>query len=190
MALRGRDIFNKYKPILLFLSKLIKIFPLKLRVKFFVHCRHKTGLVGIGKRYILLKSIAKKCGDNVSIHPDCYIHFPERLEIGDNVSIHPMCYIDAAGGLSIGDDVSIAHAVTIMTSSHHFDKHDVPIKDQTFYVMKTEIGDNVWIGAKATILCGNNIGSGSVIGAASVVTHPIEENTVNVGIPARVIKER
>lgn len=190
MALRGRDIFNKYKPILLFLSKVVKILPLKLRIKLFVHCRNKKGLLGIGKRYILLKSIAKKIGDNVSIHPDCYILFPEKLEIGDNVSIHPMCYIDAVGGLSIGNDVSIAHAVTIMTSSHHFDRHDIPIKDQAYDVAKTEIGNNVWIGAKVTILCGNNIGSGTVIGAGAIVTHDVENNTVNVGAPARVIKER
>jgi maltose O-acetyltransferase len=48
----------------------------------------------------------------------------------------------------------------------------------------------VWIGAKAIILSGNNIGSGSVIGAGAIVTHDIQENTVNVGAPARVIKER
>ena len=60
MALRGRDIFNKYKPILLFLSKVVKVLPLKLRIKLFVYCRNKKGLIGIGKRYILLKSIAKK----------------------------------------------------------------------------------------------------------------------------------
>ena len=190
MALRGRDIFDKYKPILLLLSKMVKVLPMKLRIKLFVHYRNKKGLIGIGTRYVLLKSIAKKIGDNVSIHPDCYILFPEKLEIGDNVSIHPMCYIDAVGGLSIGDDVSIAHAVTIMTSSHHFDRHDIPIKDQSYDVAKTEIGDNVWIGAKATILCGNNIGAGAVIGAGAIVTHSVDADTVNAGVPAKVIKER
>ena len=190
MALRGRDKFAKVKPLLNVLSLFYSIFPMKIRKILFERYRNTKGLKGIAVRYALLKTIAKKCGDNVSIHPDCYIYFPERLEIGDNVSIHPMCYIDACGGVTIGNDVSIAHAVTIMTSSHHFDKHDIPIKDQTFDVLKTEIGDNVWVGAKATVLCGNNIGSGSVIGAGSVVTHPIKENTVNAGVPARIIKER
>ena len=55
---------------------------------------------------------------------------------------------------------------------------------------ETEICDNVWIGAKAIILCGNTVGSGSVIGAGAIVTHHIKENTVNVGAPARAIKER
>ena len=190
MAVRGREKFAKIKSLLNFISKFYSLFPLKIRKILFEHHRGTKGLKGIAIRYALLKSIAKRCGDNVSIHPNCYIFFPEKLEIGDNVSIHPMCYIDAAGGLSIGNDVSIAHAVTIMTSSHRFDRHDIPIKDQIFDVAKTEIGNDVWIGAKATILCGNNIGSGSVIGAGAIVTHNIQNNTINVGAPARAIKER
>ena len=190
MALRGRDKFSKVKPILNILSKFYSIFPMKIRKKLFEHYRTVKGLKGIGIRYALLKTIAKKCGDNVSIHPDCYLFSPEKLEIGNNVSIHPMCYIEAAGGITIGNDVSIAHAVTIMTSSHNFNQKDIPIKDQQCSIEKTIIGDNVWIGAKATILCGCNIGSGSVIGATSVVTKSTQENTVNVGVPARRIKER
>ena len=190
MALHGREKFSKVKPFLKVFSCICSLFPIKIRKILFEHYRKTKGLKGIAIRYVLLKSIAKKCGDNVSIHPDCYIFFPEKLEIGDNVSIHPMCYIDAVSGISIGNNVSIAHAVTIMSSSHRFDRYDVPIKYQGFDMSRTEIGDNVWVGAKATILCGNNIGSGSVIGAGSVVTHPIKENTVNAGVPAKVIKER
>lgn len=190
MANRGRNKFSKVKPILNFMVFLFSLFPMKIRKILFEHYRKTKGLKGIAIRYSLLKAIAKKCGDNVSIHPDCYILSPEKLEIGDNVSIHPMSYIDAVGGLSIGNDVSIAHAVTIMTSSHHFDRHDIPIKDQSYDVAKTEIGNDVWIGAKVTILCGNSIGTGSVIGAGAIVTHNVDANTVNIGVPARAIKER
>lgn len=190
MAERGRDKFLKIKPFLNILSNYYSLFPLKVRKMFLERHRRTRGLKGIGIRYALLKAICKKCGDNVSVHPDCYIFFPEKLEIGNNVSIHPMCYINAVGGISIGNDVSIAHAVTIMTSSHRFDRHDIPIKDQSYDVAKTEIGDDVWIGAKATLLCGNNIGSGSVVGAGAIVTHDILDNTVNIGAPARVLKER
>ena len=187
---RGREKFSKFKPLLNFLFCLYRLFPTKVR-KWLLECHRNTkGLKGIGIRYALLKSIAKTCGDNVSIHPGCYIFFPENMEIGNNVSIHPMCYLDAIGGLSIGNDVSIAHNVTMMTSSHRFDRHDMPIKDQGVEVKKIEIGNNVWIGAKVTVLCGNNIGSGAVVGAGAVVTQNIAENTVNVGVPAKVIKER
>ena len=188
MAVRGREKFSKIKPILNCAATLYSIFPFRVRKMLFEHYRNTKGLKGIAIRYILLKTIAKKVGDNVSIHPGCYIFFPENLELGDNVSIHPMCYIDAVGGVTIGNDVSIAHAVTIMSSSHRFDMRDIPIKDQPFIVEKTVVSDNVWIGAKVTVLCGKTIGSGSVVGASSVITKDVTPHTIVAGVPAKVIK--
>ncbi|MFW5525562.1 MAG: DapH/DapD/GlmU-related protein [Prevotella sp.] len=54
---------------------------------------------------------------------------------------------------------------------------------------KIVIGDNVWIGDKATVLAGVHIGEGVVIGANSVVTHDIPPYCVAVGNPATVIKK-
>jgi acetyltransferase-like isoleucine patch superfamily enzyme len=50
------------------------------------------------------------------------------------------------------------------------------------------VGNNVWVGAKATILQGVRIGDNAVIGANAVVTRDVPANTVAVGIPARVIR--
>ena len=49
------------------------------------------------------------------------------------------------------------------------------------------IEDNVLIGANATILSGVHIGANAIIGAGSVVTKDVLENTTVVGIPARVV---
>ena len=49
------------------------------------------------------------------------------------------------------------------------------------------VGDNVFIGTGATILKGVTIGHNVIIGAKSVVTHDIPDNSVAVGTPARVI---
>ena len=152
--------------------------------------RRTKGHKGLVLRYALLKTLARSCGDNISIHPDVYLFSVNQLKIGNNVSIHPMCYIDATGGIDIGNDVSIAHASTILSTTHTFDELDMPIKDQAVEKRKTIIEDNVWIGAKSTILCGNTVYSGSVIAAGAVVTHDIPMNTIVAGVPARVIKER
>lgn len=50
-----------------------------------------------------------------------------------------------------------------------------------------EIVDNVFIGADSKILSNVRIGPNAVIGAGSIVTHDIPENSVAVGIPAKVI---
>ena len=54
---------------------------------------------------------------------------------------------------------------------------------------KVVIGENVWIGDKATILPGVSIGDGSVIGANAVVTKDVPPYSVVVGNPARIINK-
>ncbi len=152
--------------------------------------RKTTGHKGLVIRYALVKTLAKSCGDNVSIHPDVYLFSVAQLTLGNNVSIHPMCYIDAAGEICIGNDVSIAHATTVLSTTHTFGDPDVPIKDQPIEKHKTVIEDNVWIGAKATVLCGNTVHSGAVVAAGAVVTRDVPANSIVGGVPAKVIKER
>lgn len=50
------------------------------------------------------------------------------------------------------------------------------------------LGDNVYIGNNTIILPGVNIGNNVVIGAGAIVTRDIPDNSVVVGVPARVIK--
>ncbi|MGM0853978.1 MAG: acyltransferase [Bacillota bacterium] len=187
---RGREKFNRYKPIISMLASICNLFPVAVRQKLFVLFRMTTGNKGLVIRYILLKSIAKTCGDNVSIHPGVYIFSPQKISIGDNVSIHPMCYIDAQGEINIGNDVSIAHGVTIMSSTHQYSNLKINIKDQPVDLLTTEINDNVWVGAKVTILAGVKVNSGSVLAAGAVVTNNVEKDTIVGGVPAKKIKDR
>lgn len=50
------------------------------------------------------------------------------------------------------------------------------------------LGSNVYIGTRAIIMGGVKIGNNVIIGAGSIVTHDIPDNSVAVGVPARVIK--
>lgn len=55
---------------------------------------------------------------------------------------------------------------------------------------KVTIGNDVWIGNKATVLSGINIGNGVIIGAGSIVTRDVPDFAVVAGVPARIIKYR
>lgn len=187
---RGRDEFNKYKAIIIFLVKIITLFPISFRKKIFELFRMKNGKIGVLIRYIFLKSLAKSVGDNVMIAPGVYLFNIENISIGSNVSIHPMCYIEAKGEIEIGNDVSIAHGVTIMSETHVFEKVHTPIKDQGMHYAKTIIESDVWIGSKATILSGKHIGKSAIIGAGAVVTKDVEKLCIVGGVPAKVIKSR
>lgn len=52
------------------------------------------------------------------------------------------------------------------------------------------IGNDVWIGARVTILGGLKIGDGAVVGAGAVVTKDVPPYTIVGGVPAKIIKMR
>jgi len=92
--------------------------------------------------------------------------------------------IRCKNSITIGYNVAISHDVTIMDS----DAHGI---DYNGYEMTKPvvIGDNVWIGTRATILKGVNIRNGAVVAAGAVVTKDIPENCIVAGVPAKIIKE-
>ena len=191
---RGREQFQKYEGVLNFLASFFGIFPRNFRRCLFEFFQNTKGKKGLAVRYALLKTLAKKCGSNVSVHPGVYLFHPENLTVGNNVSIHPMCYFecgrDESQGLTIGNDVSIAHGVTLMTTTHLYSDPTKPIKDQGTEEKRIVIEDCSWIGAKATVLCGKTVGKGCIVGANSVVTHSLEAMGIYAGAPVRKIGDR
>ena len=189
--IRGRDKFKKLKWAFDFLGVLVKIYPQRLRVKMLMKCCKKgESLLSVGLRYVLLKSVAASCGEAVAVYSNTYLQNPQNLHIGTNVTIQPMTYIEASGGVTIGDDTSIAHGVSIMSETHNTDDKETPFKCQGMTYKPVKIGNDVWVGAKVTIMAGVTIGNKAIIGANSVVTKDIPDYAVAVGAPARIIKYR
>lgn len=144
---------------------------------------------GVILRYYSYRKKFKRCGTNVTIHKNVFIHHPQNIQVGDNVSIHPLCYIDGEGGIEIGSNVSIAHNSTIMSSNHSWSKKEVPIKYCPKTYGRVTIGDDVWIGCGVRVMAGVNIGSRCVIAAGAVVTKDCSPNSLYAGVPARKIKD-
>jgi acetyltransferase-like isoleucine patch superfamily enzyme len=53
-----------------------------------------------------------------------------------------------------------------------------------------EIGNDVWIGARVTVVDGVKIGTGSIIASGAVVTKDVPSYAIVAGVPAKVIRYR
>ncbi len=92
---------------------------------------------------------------------------PELIKIGDNVLLHK-------------GTVIMAHDYASRAFVNKFDDF-IPSHG------RINIGNNVWLGQKVTILKNVTIGNNVIIGYGSVVTHSIPSNSIAVGSPAKVI---
>lgn len=100
---------------------------------------------------------------------------------GDNVNN----YIQANNGISFGSNIELAPGVAIISSNHESNNLRKHKKSEPII-----IGNNVWIGANSTVLPAVIIGDNVIIGANSVVTKNIPSNSVAVGNPCKVIKQK
>ena len=189
-AARGRDEFRRYRSIINILVEFFSLFPEKLRIFALNFSRNINGKKGIAIRYILLKTLAKKCGDNVAILEGVYLKNVNNIKFGSNISIHAMAYVEGAGGIQFGDNVSVANGATLVSTEHNYSDISRPIKEKKKKMAPVIIEDDVWIGSRAVVLSGSRIQKGCIIGAGAVVTKDTEKYSVYVGIPAVKIKDR
>ncbi|MDE7213853.1 MAG: sugar O-acetyltransferase [Anaeroplasmataceae bacterium] len=127
----------------------------------------------------------QKIDESFGLFPPFYTDYGRNITIGKNVFINSGCCFQDQGGIEIKDRVLIGQQVVLATLNHDLiskqraNMHPSPIK----------IGNDVWIGAHATILPGVTIGDGAVIAAGAVVTKNVEANTIVGGVPAKIIKK-
>lgn len=116
------------------------------------------------------ESLGVRMNGNVTIYGTSYFMFsaePYLVTLGDNVFIS----VDASFVCHDGSTLPF--------------RRDIPDLELAGEIV---VGDNVFIGTRALILPGVSIGSNCIIGANSVITKDVPDNTVVAGNPGRVIK--
>jgi len=114
-----------------------------------------------------------KIGSNCNINAQCLIE--NDVLIGNNVTVKSGVQI--WDGITIEDNVHIGPNVTFTNDFRPRSKHN-------FTCLKTLIEENASVGANSTIIGGITIGAYAMIGAGSVVTKNIPNNTLWYGNPA------
>ena len=109
-----------------------------------------------------------------------------RVVIGANCTFSYYSLIQITGSLEIGEGCGFGQSSAIFDGNHYYRDLEKPFMHQGFSLRPIRIGSECGLLTKATIL--NDVGDRVVLGANSVVVHPIPSHTVAVGAPARVVE--
>ena len=118
--------------------------------------------------------LGERCniGQNVVVSPDVILG--NNVKVQNNVSIYT--------GVICEDDVFLGPS---MVFTNVINPRSAIVRRNEF--MKTKVGRGASIGANATIICGNDIGSYAMIGAGAVITKEVLPFALVVGNPAKQI---
>lgn len=162
----------------------LKIFQRRVKTEGFVFLR-KNARIYVGKNGRITLGPWSWIGEN-----DALICIEGELKIGKKTVLGSYNEINCHTGIEIGDECIFADFVVLIDFDHAYKDLNVSIRKQPFSKDPIKIGNDVWLGAKVTVLKGSVIGDGCVVGAHSVVKSNIPPHSVAAGISARVIKQR
>jgi acetyltransferase-like isoleucine patch superfamily enzyme len=111
------------------------------------------------------------------------------VKIGSNLTTTSTAIVSAVEGVTVsfGDDCMLASENQFRADDGH-PIFDVFTGKRVNLSTSIRVGSHVWIGARAVLLAGAEIGDGSVIGFGSIVTKKIPNNCIAAGSPARVVR--
>ncbi|MCQ1060320.1 sugar O-acetyltransferase [Photobacterium sp. DNB23_23_1] len=115
-----------------------------------------------------------------------YCDYGYNLKVGKAFYANHGCTILDCAPINIGDNCMLAPGVVIATAGHPLDPVERASGEE--FAKKITIGNDVWLGANATVCPGVTIGDNVVVGAGSVVTKDLPANTVCVGSPAKPVR--
>ena len=121
------------------------------------------------------------------VHFTSRVLYPRKIKIGNRTApgFNACCYIQGRNGIIIGHNVRIGPGVGLVSANHNMSDYDTWDKADPIV-----IGDNAWIGMNSVVLPGVRVGSNVVIGANSVVGKDIPDNSIAMGNPCKVIKDK
>jgi len=145
-------------------------------------------------RMVILRAAFRRVGRNFVFDPDSVFSY-RTIEVGDDVFVAQGAILQSPRSqIIIGNKVMFGPEVAVLGGNHN-----ASVIGQYMYDVKEKrpdddqpivIEDDVWIGARATILKGVRLQRGSIVAAGAIVTKDVPAYTVVGGIPAKVLAVR
>ncbi len=120
------------------------------------------------------------------------------MRIGDDVQINDYVHITASESVVLENRVLLAGRIYISDAAHgdyssevagHQSHPESTAKDRPLTTKPVLIRENAWLGEGVCVLPGVTIGRNAIVGANSVVTKDVDDNTIVAGNPARPIRQ-
>ena len=157
---------------------------------------NKTKEDEVEVRKEILKDMFASLGEGSFLQGPIAIHYGVHTTIGKRFFGNFNLTIQDDALVTIGDDCNFGPNVTIVTPVHPMiasERKLLRTKEgelkRLCYAKPVTIGHDNWFGANVVVCPGVTIGSNCVIGAGSVVTRDIPDNSFAAGVPCRVIRE-
>jgi maltose O-acetyltransferase len=127
-----------------------------------------------------------KVGQRCTITPPFRCDYGVNIELGEDFYANFDCVFLDCGKIRFGRHCFLGPGVHVYTVTHPVEA--AGRRKGTEWTRGVTVGDDVWIGGRAVVLCGVRIGDGAVIGAGAVVTRDVAAYTLVAGSPARVVR--
>src|SRR5205823_5224568 len=136
-------------------------------------------------RLFWLRVFEAKIDGTPFVHARARIAIPWHLILRDRACLGDRANAYSLGEIEIGERATVAQEAYLSTGSHDFSHPALQL-----VTAKITIGPDAFIGARAFLLPGVEIGARSVVGACSVVTKDVPPDVFAAGNPCRVLGPR
>lgn len=139
-------------------------------------------------RWLLLRAFGAKVSVHSMVYSSVKIWAPWNLKMEADSCLGPnvICYNQAMVVLEEGATVS--QYAYLCTAGHRTDKPNSA--DSGLIIAPITIGRNAWVGTRAYINMGVEIGEDAIVGATASVYKDVEPRAIVGGNPAKIIKRR
>jgi len=133
----------------------------------------------------VLSTLLRRVHEDTIVEPPFYCDYGSNISVGERFYANAGCVFLDCAAIEIGDHVLLGPGVHLYTATHPV---ETSLRRRGLELAKPiTIGNDVWLGGGTIVLPGITIGERAIVGAGSVVTRNVRDDTTVAGNPARSI---
>lgn len=145
-------------------------------------------MIGSGTGIHIFRNGKIACKGRIILDDQVMLYAKGKIRIGENFGVNRYSRIVSHDNITIGDNVTLGQMVSILDHDHQYLMEEAQLRLDGYVTAPVQIGNNIWIGDKCTILKGVSIGDNVVVGANTLVHKDVPSNCVIGGVPFKILK--